>query len=111
MRALFEGRFEEAERLARQAPAVGQEAQGYLGRDAFVGQMFALRREQGRLAELEGDLRAAVEADASPYFLRSALALLCAEERRRPECSAYIGDRDSADELCELLLPYAGQCS
>ena len=49
MRALLDGRFAEAERLALQARAIGQrlQAEGVAG--AFGMQMFTLRREQGRL--------------------------------------------------------------
>jgi DNA-binding CsgD family transcriptional regulator/tetratricopeptide (TPR) repeat protein len=55
--ALQEGRFEEAERLIAETSEVGGYMQGW---DAAVSRLFALfmlRREQGRLAELEGDLR------------------------------------------------------
>ena len=61
MRALLDGRFAEAERLARQALAFGQQAQVENADGVFGIQMFLLRREQGRLAEL---------APAVRYFVR-----------------------------------------
>jgi hypothetical protein len=61
MRALLDGRFAEAERLAQQALAFGQQAQVENADGVFGIQMFLLRREQGRLAEL---------APAVRYFVR-----------------------------------------
>ena len=52
MRALLDGRFAEAERLAQQALEFGQQAQVENADGVFGIQMFLLRREQGRLAEL-----------------------------------------------------------
>jgi tetratricopeptide (TPR) repeat protein len=53
MRSLFDGRFEEAERLILEAQRLGQRAQEW---DAVFGtrmQTYMLRLEQGRLAEIE----------------------------------------------------------
>ena len=53
MRALMQGRFEDSERLAQQAFAIGQRLQTETAAGVFGLQMFALRREQGRLKEVE----------------------------------------------------------
>ena len=61
MRALLDGRFVEAERLAQQSLEFGQQAQVENADGVFGIQMFLLRRAQGRLAEL---------APAVRYFVR-----------------------------------------
>jgi tetratricopeptide (TPR) repeat protein len=63
MRALLDGRFEDAERLAGEALAVGQDTQSETGIEAqaFAVQLFGVRKEQGRLAELEGVVRQMVD--------------------------------------------------
>ena len=52
MRALFEGRFTEAEQLTLQALTLGQRLQVESAEGIFGMQMFLLRREQGRLHEV-----------------------------------------------------------
>jgi tetratricopeptide (TPR) repeat protein len=54
MRALFDGRFEEAERLTHEAFALGREAQSEtdLAFQFLAIQLFAVRWEQGRLQEM-----------------------------------------------------------
>ncbi len=53
MRALADGRFEEAEQLCQQAFALGQRLRVEDTYQTYVVQMLILRREQGRLRELE----------------------------------------------------------
>jgi predicted ATPase len=53
MRALLDGRFMEAERLAQQAVAMGQQIHPQAPARVFGLQFVNLRRQQGRLAELE----------------------------------------------------------
>src|SRR5262249_34863090 len=53
MRALMQGRFADSERLAQEALAIGQRLQTENAAGIFGLQMFTLRREQGRLKELE----------------------------------------------------------
>lgn len=50
--ALFEGRFDDAEREAQRALAVGLSEQNQNAAGVFGAQLFFLRREQGRLAEM-----------------------------------------------------------
>jgi tetratricopeptide (TPR) repeat protein len=49
----MDGRFEEAERLAQEALAIGQRGQAENAGHTFAQAMFNIRREQGRLAEVE----------------------------------------------------------
>jgi tetratricopeptide (TPR) repeat protein len=55
-RAMLEGRLREAERFAEQAFAVGRGTQAQNAAQMYAVQLFALRAEQGRLAELEPSL-------------------------------------------------------
>ena len=57
MRALMQGRFADSERLAQEALAIGQRLQTENAAGIFGLQMFTLRREQGRLKELEPVVR------------------------------------------------------
>ena len=52
-RAAMSGRFEDSERLAQQAFTIGQRVQTEAASGIFGLQMFALRRQQGRLKEVE----------------------------------------------------------
>src|SRR6185369_5810081 len=61
MRVLLEGRIAEAERLAERALAIGQRAQSRNVEQVYGGQMMWIRREQGRLAELEPVMRRLVD--------------------------------------------------
>ena len=78
--ALFEGRFEEAEKSIHEALDFGQLAQTANPQQAFDLQMYALRREQGRLDEvIDVVQRAADEYPAYPiwrYVLPDVLAQL-----------------------------------
>ena len=69
MRVLLEGRFEEAEKLIAEALDAGQRSQRW---DAVFGyriQLYALRREQGRLAEVESIIgRSVVEYPTRAIF-------------------------------------------
>jgi tetratricopeptide (TPR) repeat protein len=67
MRNVFVGNFSAAEETIHQAFELGERAQGDEARLTFVLQLFVLRREQGRLAEIESEL----ESCASRYRIRS----------------------------------------
>jgi class 3 adenylate cyclase len=86
MRALLEGRFQEGERLAQQALAVGQRAQEQNAAQMFGVQMFILRREQGGFGEADV---AAAKGFAERYpavpAWRCALAWLYTELGRESE--------------------------
>jgi len=57
--ALQDGRFEEADRLIAKTLEAGRQAQAWDAEASHLFALFGLRREQGRLAELEDDLRRA----------------------------------------------------
>jgi pentatricopeptide repeat protein len=58
--ALQDGRFHEAERLIEDTMEAGREAQAWDAEASRLFALFILRREQGRLAEIEGELRRAL---------------------------------------------------
>jgi DNA-binding CsgD family transcriptional regulator/tetratricopeptide (TPR) repeat protein len=85
MRALFDGRFAEGERLAQQALAIGQRLQAEAIDGAFGMQMFTLRREQGRLHELASVVRHFVQQHGVASTWRPGLALIYCELGRERE--------------------------
>ena len=52
--AHLNGHFDEAERIARESLRIAEAAGAPEARAFFLTQLFAVRREQGRLAELTG---------------------------------------------------------
>ncbi|MBI4517982.1 MAG: AAA family ATPase [Deltaproteobacteria bacterium] len=101
MRALLHGAHAEAEDLAHQALAVGQRAQSVNARLAFATQLFGLRRDQGRLEELEGTARWAVDEYPAIPGLHCALALLYSELGRATEARAEF-ERFGANDFAAL---------
>jgi tetratricopeptide (TPR) repeat protein len=97
MRAAFAGRFDESERLALEALAIGQRVGDTEALGLFGLQLFLLRRLQGRLAELEEPVRTYVEQYPAIPGWRSGLACLYsdidrdAEARREFEVLAQRG--------------------
>ena len=93
MRALLDGRFDEVETLAQQAADIGERLQA----DGVAGilglQMFTLRREQGRLRELEPVIRSFVEQFSASSSWRPGLAMIYCELGRREEA------RDQFEQL------------
>ena len=85
MRALMRGRFEESERLAQQALAIGQRLQLETAPGAFGLQMFALRREQGGLREIEPMVRLFLREHSAAAAWRPGLAVVYAELGRTAE--------------------------
>lgn len=96
MMALFEGRFEESERLALQALEVGQRMPGLDAAGIFGVQMFTVRREQGRLKELAPAVDAFVRTTAEAATWRPGLAVVYSElglaEQARTEFEALAAD-------------------
>ncbi len=88
MRALLDGRFEEVEDLAQQAMALGQRLQADGVAGTFGLQMFSLRKEQGRLQELEPVVRAFVAQHSEGSAWRQGLALIYKELGREEEARA-----------------------
>jgi tetratricopeptide (TPR) repeat protein len=101
--ALMEGRFEAAEELISQAAARGQEA---LSWNAAVSEriaLFVLRREQGRLHELEDLLARSVHEFPALRRFRCALAHLYAEVGREEDAVRVLDDLLSCDLAHEYV--------
>ena len=79
MRALMRGRFEDSERLAQHAFAIGQRLQLETAAGVFGLQMFALRREQGRLKEVEPVVRVFIQQHSAAAAWRPGLAVIYSE--------------------------------
>jgi len=116
MRALLEGRFEEAERLAQETLAIGQRASPD-AMETFAGQVFPQWREQGRLAEAEVSAAAFAAQQPRDPSWRVALGIIYletgreADARREFEALAaddFAGIREDAvwllvmSALCEI---------
>lgn len=82
---LLAGSVEAADRLAHEAFALGQRFGTPNAPGAFAVQLIAVRREQGRLHELDAPLRQAVRAYPDIPALRPALASIPGEIGRREE--------------------------
>ena len=100
MRALLEGRFEEAERLIHRALEVGQRAQNQNAVQLFGVQLAVLRWEQGRAGELEEMAKGlAAQYPRLPSW-RVALAFLYMDDGREADARHIFDDlaaRDFAD--------------
>jgi DNA-binding CsgD family transcriptional regulator len=79
MRALLEGQWQEAEKTAYQSLTIGRRLQGQDPSGTFGMQMFMIRREQGRLRELEPVLRSFMQRHSLASAWRPGLALLYSE--------------------------------
>jgi len=100
MRALLAGRLDEGERLAFEAFAAGERANSPNRMLTLASQLYTLRREQGRLHELEAEVKHFVEQYATVPATRGALALLYSELGREAEARAEfekLAARDFAD--------------
>jgi class 3 adenylate cyclase len=84
-RAQMQGRFAEAEGLAAQAFAQGQGVDAQLALRCFSVQMLLIRRDQGRLAELEAQLKAFAAGNSELPVLRAVLSNVYKELRRPDE--------------------------
>jgi DNA-binding SARP family transcriptional activator/tetratricopeptide (TPR) repeat protein len=134
--ALFEGRFAEAERAIHEALELGRLAQSANAQVAFDFQMYALRREQGRLEEVADAVERAVRDYPEYPVWRFVRADVFAELDRKDDartafdvCAAdgfrldleeqwlfsmslltdacrYLEDVEPAVALYELLRPY-----
>ncbi len=89
---LLEGELDEAEMQAEQTYAEGQRAQSWDAGAAHLLALAALRREQGRLAELEDDLIEAGTLYPGYRLFRCVLALACLEAGRPDDAAALAGE-------------------
>jgi tetratricopeptide (TPR) repeat protein len=98
--ASIEGRFEDCERLAHDALAIGQSFETENAAGVFGMQMFTLRREQDRLREIEPLLRHFVQTPEGARAWRPGLAVIYSELRRIEEARSefeQLAQRDFTD--------------
>jgi len=86
--AIHEGRFADAEALARETLKVGSQFSPANAAGAYGMQMFSIRREQGRLGEVAPVLRHFVATQPDLALWRPGLALLYMELDLREEAQA-----------------------
>ncbi len=89
MRALLDGRLDEAEPLIAAMLSAGAHADPMSTRMRYVTQMFVLRREQGRLAEVADLILAMVAAVPAMPALRAAAAVATLESGREGEARTH----------------------
>jgi DNA-binding CsgD family transcriptional regulator/tetratricopeptide (TPR) repeat protein len=116
MRALLQGGFAESEQLARQALSLGRQVRAENVEGAFGLQMFTLRREQGRLAELKPVVQGFIRQHTATAAWRPGLALIYCELGLREEARSEfekLAKRDFADlprdALWSTCLTYLAQ--
>ena len=82
MRALLAGALDRADRLASEALAAGAPAEAVTASQYYAIQVLAIRRDQGRIGELERSARQLVADNPGRPAWRAALVnLLCEEDR------------------------------
>jgi hypothetical protein len=100
MRALLGGRLADADRLAESARAIGQRAESRNVEQLYGGQILWIRREQGRLAELEPTLRRIVDQYPALPSWRCGLLYVLSQIGRLDEARLqldHLAARDFAD--------------
>jgi DNA-binding SARP family transcriptional activator len=85
MRALLDGRLDEADRLAAEAVATGSRGETVTAPQYYAVQLLAIRQEQRRIAEFEEPARQLVEVNPHRPAWRAALATLLIEAEREDE--------------------------
>jgi tetratricopeptide (TPR) repeat protein len=85
MRALLAGALDRADRLAAEALAAGAPAEAVTASQYYAIQVLAIRRDQGRMGELEQATRQAVADNPGRVAWRAALANMLCEEGRLDE--------------------------
>ncbi len=85
MRALLAGSLSLADELAAEALAAGGPAEAVTASQYYAIQLLAIRRDQGRMGELEQAARKLVEDNPARPAWRAALATLLCEEGRLAE--------------------------
>ncbi|MBI4517691.1 MAG: protein kinase [Deltaproteobacteria bacterium] len=101
MRALLDGRFVEAEGCITEALALGQRLRPEDTYQSYAVQMLILRREQGRIQELEETVQRMVTQYPHLPAWRCALAYLYAELGREAEARAEF-ERLAANDFAAL---------
>jgi tetratricopeptide (TPR) repeat protein len=136
MSAILHGDFTEAERLAGEALELAEGVNSEVASGVYGLQMFTIRREQGRLAEVAPLFRRFLDENPQEATWRPGLALIASDlgfedasrrafedmaaarfvlpiDAKRTVTLSYLaevctrlGDADRAEQLYELLLPY-----
>jgi DNA-binding CsgD family transcriptional regulator len=101
MRALFEGRFDRAEEQSHQMLVLGRQIEDPDAEMLFGAQLFALRREQGRLGALEDATHELVARYATVPAARCRLTLLYAELGREQAARAAL-DQLAVHDFADL---------
>lgn len=101
MRMLLDGHLADVERIATDALRLGRMAQPANAEQAHTLQMVALRREQGRLAELEHAVRQRANRYPAIPGWRCVLAHMYAETGRR-EDAAHELETLAADQFRDI---------
>jgi tetratricopeptide (TPR) repeat protein len=108
MQAVMLGQFEEAERLALEAFALGQKVNKEFAAQNLGGAMFLLRWLQGRLAEIDGMFRSQIEQYASAPLYRATSAqlhLMMGREEQAREELEHLGANEFADLPRDWSMP------
>jgi DNA-binding SARP family transcriptional activator/tetratricopeptide (TPR) repeat protein len=92
MRALLAGHLSTADRLAGEALSAGIRAEGITAPQYYSIQLLAIRREQDRLAELEGPVRELVKNNPHRPAWRAVLALVLSEAGRLEEAREELSE-------------------
>jgi class 3 adenylate cyclase len=95
MRAMIQGRFDDAEKLALEALNLGQNRRDGLAPQAFAAQMTVIRREQGRIGEIEPIIHGIVTQFPNLILARCGLAF-CYSEGGRYEDARFEFERLAA---------------
>jgi tetratricopeptide (TPR) repeat protein len=105
MRDIFAGRLERAEEAMQRAVELGSRSQGLDATYYYAMnlQTWALRREQGRLAEVEGSVERYVDEYPSVFLFHALLASVRAELGHEDEARDAL-DRLAADDFTDLHL-------
>ena len=85
MRALLAGSLSVADQLAAEALAAGGPSEAVTASQYYAIQLLAIRRDQGRMGELEQAARKLVEENSARPAWRAALATMLCEEGRLDE--------------------------
>jgi DNA-binding SARP family transcriptional activator len=88
--ALLEGRFEDAERLIGETRSLGARPQSWTAEATYGLQMYALRRDRGRLQEVESLVRRAAKENPTYPIWRCVLANMLAELGSTAEARAEL---------------------
>ncbi len=89
MRALLDGRFEEAEQFATKAVSLGQNRRDGMHTQAYATQISLIRREQNRFSELEPMIKGYAVQFPELIFARCALAFCYSEIARDEDAQFY----------------------